>query len=89
MGYPNGLVGANPFPIPPDYYRFFVLKYVSGPMWRNIRMTEISNSDTSFTMEQLNDTVIRLGETINPGTMDVSEMDQSLEERLLIPFPRL
>lgn len=46
-------------------------------------------SDTSFTMNQLNDTVIRLGETINPGTMDVSEMYQSFEERFLILLPRL
>lgn len=29
-------------------------------------------SDTTFTADQLNDTIIRLGETINPGDMDVS-----------------
>ncbi|KAK7684531.1 hypothetical protein QCA50_012478 [Cerrena zonata] len=32
-------------------------------------------NDTSFTIDQLNDTVIQLGETINPGTMDVVDPD--------------
>lgn len=28
MQFPTGLVGAVPFSIPVDYYKFFVLKYV-------------------------------------------------------------
>ncbi|CAL1716111.1 unnamed protein product [Somion occarium] len=57
VGYPQGLVGAVPFPIPQDYYRFFVI------------------NDTTWTMDLLNDTIIRLGDSIDPGTMDVIDPD--------------
>ncbi|TCD70446.1 hypothetical protein EIP91_003527 [Steccherinum ochraceum] len=55
----GGLLGAQPFPVPNDYYRFFVL------------------NDTSFTADQLDLSIIQLGDTIDPGTQNAINPDLS------------
>jgi len=48
----GGLLGAEPFSIPVEYYQFMVL------------------NDTTFTQDQLNFSIIQLGDQIDPGTQN-------------------
>lgn len=64
-----GLLGADPFHLVVDYYRFFVLKCVA---LRSIfHIADSLRSDTSFSQDQVNVSIIQLSDQIDPGTQNV------------------